>query len=155
MAEMKYYELIKNPGMVALTDIPILDYHDFREQTIAIMKKESCHCVNYFIRQNTDHVDFYIIIANDSSHKVFVYSHRQKAEIKSLESITQECFQLHIFEREIYESIGLKAAGSPDMRRLKLHDEVWPEGNYPLRKDFDQGKLKDGLKTDYVFKKIV
>ena len=63
MAEMKYYELIKNPGMVALTDIPILDYHDFREQTIAIMKKESCHCVNYFTQQVDANLNFYIIIS--------------------------------------------------------------------------------------------
>jgi Ni,Fe-hydrogenase III large subunit/NADH:ubiquinone oxidoreductase subunit C len=136
MAEMKYYELIKNPGMVALTDIPILDYHDFREQTIAIMKKESCHCVNYFIRQNTDHVDFYIIIANDSSHKVFVYSHRQKAEIKSLESITQECFQLHVFEREIYENTGIVFENHPWLKPVRYpfdrYDKAFKLSDYPF-----------------------
>lgn len=119
MAEMKYHELIKNPGIVALTDIPVLDYHDFREQTIVIMKKESCHCVNYFTQRNDGYINFFIIIANDSSHKLYVYSHRQKAEIKSLESITKDCFQLHVFEREIYENTGIVFEGHPWLKPIR------------------------------------
>jgi Ni,Fe-hydrogenase III large subunit len=41
-----------------------------------------------------------------------------------------------LFEREIKEMFGLEPKGNPDVRRLKLHDEVWPDGYYPLRKDF-------------------
>jgi Ni,Fe-hydrogenase III large subunit/Ni,Fe-hydrogenase III component G len=38
-------------------------------------------------------------------------------------------------EREFQDMIGVKADGHPDPRRLVLADD-WPEGVYPLRKDF-------------------
>lgn len=39
------------------------------------------------------------------------------------------------YEREIYDLFGLRPMGHPDLRPLVLH-ENWPEGVYPLRKDF-------------------
>ncbi len=38
-------------------------------------------------------------------------------------------------EREVYDMIGVEAAGHPDPRRLVLPDD-WPNNVYPLRKDF-------------------
>ncbi len=40
-------------------------------------------------------------------------------------------------EREINELLGIKFKGHPDMRRLLLAKE-WPEGVYPLRKDYEE-----------------
>jgi len=40
-----------------------------------------------------------------------------------------------LYEREVKDMFGLVAVGSPDLRPLTLH-EHWPEGAYPLRKDF-------------------
>jgi len=68
------------------------------------------------------------------------------------DSLSSEIYSASLFEREIYEMFGIKAKGSPDLRRLKLHDEVWPEGNYPLRKDFV--KVSGGTKNDYIFRKV-
>lgn len=39
------------------------------------------------------------------------------------------------YEREIHDLFGLTPLGHPDLRRLVLH-ENWPEGLYPLRRDF-------------------
>lgn len=39
------------------------------------------------------------------------------------------------YEREIYDLFGLRPQGHPDLRPLVLH-ENWPQGQYPLRKDF-------------------
>jgi Ni,Fe-hydrogenase III large subunit/NADH:ubiquinone oxidoreductase subunit C len=139
MAEMRYYELLENPGIVALSDIPVLDYPDFRELTLAIMKKGSCHCVNYFTQKKADHYNFYILIANDVLHKIYVYSHQQKAEIKSLKSITSDCFQLHVFEREIHEITGIIFEGHPWLK--------------PIRYPFDRYE-KDSKLSDYPFYRI-
>jgi len=38
-------------------------------------------------------------------------------------------------ERELYDMLGVKAVGHPDPRRLLLSDD-WPEGKFPLRRDF-------------------
>jgi Ni,Fe-hydrogenase III large subunit/Ni,Fe-hydrogenase III component G len=39
------------------------------------------------------------------------------------------------YEREINDLFGIKPVGHPDLRPLVLH-ENWPEGVFPLRKDF-------------------
>ncbi len=67
-------------------------------------------------------------------------------------SLSKDIHSASLFEREIYEMFGVKPEGNPDLRRLKLHDEVWPEGNYPLRKDFKEPKKSD--LTDYKFNRV-
>lgn len=37
-------------------------------------------------------------------------------------------------EREIWELLGIRFKGHPDLRHLLLADD-WPEGNYPMRRD--------------------
>lgn len=44
------------------------------------------------------------------------------------------------YEREIHDLFGILPSGHPDLRPLVLH-ENWPQGYYPLRKDFDIGAL--------------
>jgi Ni,Fe-hydrogenase III large subunit/Ni,Fe-hydrogenase III component G len=41
-----------------------------------------------------------------------------------------------LYEREMQTMFGLTAEGHPDPRSLILHEENWPKGLYPLRKDF-------------------
>ncbi len=57
-------------------------------------------------------------------------------EAPCFESLAKSVHSASLFEREIWEMFGIEPKGSPDLRRLNLHDEVWPEGAYPLRKDF-------------------
>ena len=40
-----------------------------------------------------------------------------------------------LYERELQEMFGLTVEGIPDPRRLNLPDD-WPEGQFPLRKDW-------------------
>ncbi|KYZ75351.1 NADH dehydrogenase [Anaerosporomusa subterranea] len=44
------------------------------------------------------------------------------------------------YEREIHDLFGLTPLEHPDLRRLVLH-ENWPEGLYPLRRDFNQSHI--------------
>lgn len=70
----------------------------------------------------------------------------------SFDSLAKSMHSASLFEREIYEMFGIKPIGNPDMRRLNLHDEVWPQGVYPLRKDF---KTVSGKAAgDYQFARV-
>jgi len=40
-------------------------------------------------------------------------------------------------EREIHELLGVNFKGHPDLRRLLL-PEQWPQGVYPLRRDYEE-----------------
>ena len=45
------------------------------------------------------------------------------------------------FERELSEMLGITVAGTPNTDHLFLPDN-WPEGVYPLRKDFQPGTIQ-------------
>ena len=68
------------------------------------------------------------------------------------DSLAKNMYSASFFEREIQEMFGIQPQGNPDLRRLNLHDEVWPQGNYPLRKDFQ--KIQVGNLVDYKFGKV-
>ena len=54
-----------------------------------------------------------------------------------VESIANVVPAANWIEREMHDLLGANFRNHPDMRRLIL-DDSWPEGVYPLRKDFDQ-----------------
>ncbi len=68
------------------------------------------------------------------------------------DSLAKSMHSGSLFEREIWEMFGIEPKGHPDLRRLRLHDEVWPKGNYPLRKDFQ--KIEPGALSDYKFSRV-
>jgi Ni,Fe-hydrogenase III component G len=45
-----------------------------------------------------------------------------------------------IYERELVDILGIRVNGLPEGQRYPLPDS-WPEGQYPLRKDFDPSVL--------------
>jgi len=57
---------------------------------------------------------------------------KDNPELDSLSDI----FPASIFyEREVHDLLGVKFKGNPNLKRLLLPDD-WPEGVYPLRKEF-------------------
>ncbi|MDZ4243247.1 MAG: NADH-quinone oxidoreductase subunit C [Candidatus Omnitrophota bacterium] len=66
-------------------------------------------------------------------------------------SVAKDMFSAHLFERSLHEMFGIVPEGNPDLRRLNLHDEVWPEGSCPLRKDFVPPAAFDGTGKKYPF----
>jgi Ni,Fe-hydrogenase III component G len=53
----------------------------------------------------------------------------------TIESVAQDLPAALWIEREIHDLLGVAFDGHPDPRRLILPDN-WPEGTYPLRRDF-------------------
>lgn len=57
---------------------------------------------------------------------------RDQPEIASISNI---CPAATWIEREMWELLGISFTGHPDLRHLVLQDD-WPEGKYPLRRDY-------------------
>lgn len=68
------------------------------------------------------------------------------------DSLANSIHSAALFEREIWEMFGIEPKGNPDLRRLNLHDEVWPRGNFPLRKDFRE--MTTGDLSEYKFNRV-
>ncbi|MDD5423210.1 MAG: NADH-quinone oxidoreductase subunit C, partial [Candidatus Omnitrophica bacterium] len=69
-------------------------------------------------------------------------------------SLAKDIYSASLFEREVKEMFGIEPSGNPDARRLKLHNEVWPGGYYPLRKDFIPPRDDIGGESLYQFKRV-
>jgi Ni,Fe-hydrogenase III component G len=59
-------------------------------------------------------------------------------EQPEVDSIATLCPAAEWIEREMWELLGIQFRGHPDLRHLLLDDD-WPEGNYPLRRDYQGG----------------
>jgi Ni,Fe-hydrogenase III component G len=59
---------------------------------------------------------------------------KSKMEVDSLAPVFEGA---NWVEREIHELLGINFKGHPDLRRLLL-PEAWPEGVYPLRRDYEE-----------------
>ena len=68
------------------------------------------------------------------------------------DTLAKSMYSAANFEREIWEMFGIEPKENPDLRRLRLHDEVWPKGDYPLRKDFKITQA--GNLSDYKFNRV-
>jgi Ni,Fe-hydrogenase III large subunit/Ni,Fe-hydrogenase III component G len=68
-------------------------------------------------------------------------------------SITIPIHAARLYEREISDLFGLIPDGHPDPRDLFFHGN-WPQGLYPLRKDFDVTSQPIHTKTNDDFQKV-
>lgn len=60
---------------------------------------------------------------------------RLDRDAPEIESIATLCPAAEWIEREMWELLGIQFRNHPDLRHLLLSDD-WPEGQYPLRRDY-------------------
>jgi len=68
-------------------------------------------------------------------------------------SLTPRVHAANWYEREVQDMFGLVPVGHPDPRPLVLWDD-WPEGAYPLRKDFDPAAPVPRVPRPYPFRRV-
>jgi ech hydrogenase subunit E len=73
---------------------------------------------------------------------------RTPRESASVPSVCDIIPSASFFERELREMLGVEVVGTPHPRKLFLPDD-WPEGVYPLRKDFSLDQItRQGTSSD-------
>lgn len=73
--------------------------------------------------------------AFDSNYFVVTVKTKLNRENPEVESVAWICPATEWIEREMWELLGVNFKHHPDLRHLLLLDN-WPEGQYPLRRDF-------------------
>jgi ech hydrogenase subunit E len=75
---------------------------------------------------------------------------RTPRESASVPSVCDIIPSASFFERELREMLGVEVVGTPHPRKLFLPDD-WPEGVYPLRKDFSLDQItRQGTSSDRI-----
>lgn len=88
----------------------------------------------------------YCIFAGKDGYKgIKALIRREPYEFPSLVKLTPAAAW---YEREIHDLFGVTPLGHPDLRPLVLH-ENWPQGLYPLRKDFTADFSEEAAKLEY------
>jgi Ni,Fe-hydrogenase III large subunit/NADH:ubiquinone oxidoreductase subunit C len=125
MEQRAYIELRNNDRSVGLGDIPVVAYPQFYEQVLAMLKDEAQHCVAYYAMEQGAVLRFFICIADDAKHSISIFSHEMKADVRSLPSLTAKCPQMHIYERELHEKLGVHFEGHPWLKPVRFpHDRA-------------------------------
>ncbi len=134
-----------------------VDPKEFKPACLAFHKALKSPVAAFFALDNR-HRDraFHIFCVFESArHKKWIFvTMKMPSESPRFESIAREIYSANLFEREIKEMFGMEPEGNPDIRSLRLHDEVWPEGLYPLRKDFKKGMTGGKPRPDYRFARV-
>lgn len=134
---MNYVE-IKNNQTIAVSSIPELQYLQFMETNVTLIKEEHNHCVNYFGMPHHGRVKLFCCIANDKDHTICVSSTVTYTNV-TLESFTAHHFAFEKFEREISENFDIHYSDHPWLK--------------PVRYAFDRGNRTSNIAT-YPFFKI-
>lgn len=92
-------------------------------------------------------------VFEDSADAFIILETDVDAEKAEFSSITGRIPAASWYEREIQDMFGLAAKGHPDPRRL-ISFEDWPEGAYPLRKDFDIRTKPSRVSGEYVYRRV-
>ncbi len=125
-----------NIGLVALKDIPVLEYQDFFEQTISLLEDKGNHILSYFAYECSENdIHAFILVGADSSSEVYIYSY-QSPKNKALDSLTNIYSGAQAFEREIIENFDICFMRHPYAKPLRYaHNRAqkWHNiNNYPF-----------------------
>lgn len=115
MQDVKMLEL-KNTQAVPLTKIPVLPIAEFRK-VILHHTQAGYRVVALFGVPQGEQARLYGIISDDHRGLLFALA---SDVAKEFESLTPECPQVHLFEREIWEQTGIEPYGHPWQKPVRF-----------------------------------
>jgi Ni,Fe-hydrogenase III large subunit len=112
--------VIMNNQRIPFAEIPLLRYDLFAEEIMNhLMGSEDAHCINYFGIPSGHSVRLICCIARDADHSICILSSDVPPD-GELPSITAQWPSFQGFEREIYETFGIRYADHPWLKPLRF-----------------------------------
>lgn len=102
-------------------------------------KQLACPLVSLFAndeRSLSGSFALYYVFAERTEGVLLIIKTLIDSEQSSFLSITEQVPAAALYEREINDLFGIFPLGHPEPKRLVFHSN-WPDGEFPLRKDFD------------------
>jgi len=130
-----YFTILSNQTIPFQT-IPVLNYDEFLELNVKLLKKKELHCVNYYGFLLGSKIKLICCIANDKEQNIYVSSAEIETNLRSVPSFTARHLSFHIFERELHENFDIDYRDHPWLKpvryafnRMKQQDKI---ENYPF-----------------------
>lgn len=127
---------------------------DFASLCLLLHKRLNSPVMMFFAEDQRAKFVLYCVFLDEQERAWIVVSQDVPSTHPAFVSLAKDIYSASLFEREIKEMFGIEPRGNPDLRRLRLHDEVWPEGFYPLRKDFVPPPQDTIGQGQYSFKRV-
>ena len=119
--------VFRNGEAVPLRSIPALDISTFRNELISATARNGQRIAALFgQRLSPERARLYALLADDNKHLLRPLLSEVEATYHAL---TPDCTQAHLFEREIFEQVGVHPEGHPWLKPLRLGHT--PEGGRP------------------------
>ena len=107
----------RNAEPAPLGDVPLVPVAAFRT-TILDAVRDECRIASYFARPVAEGIELVAVVADDATSELgFV---RARVTGDRFESLTPECPQVHLFEREIAEQYGVEPLGHPWLKPVRF-----------------------------------
>ena len=115
----------RNAEPAPLADVPLVPIAAFRTAVLDAVRDE-CRVASYFARQVVDGIELVAVLADDTTSELgFV---RTRLTEDRFESLTPECPQVQLFEREIAEQYGVEPVGHPWLKPVRFQ-QSWRPGH--------------------------
>jgi Ni,Fe-hydrogenase III large subunit len=107
----------RNAEPAPLADVPLVPVTAFRT-TILDAVQDGCRVASYFARPVAEGFELVAVVADDATSELgFV---RARLTDDRFESLTPECPQVHLFEREIAEQYVIEPVGHPWLKPVRF-----------------------------------
>ncbi|MFA7383486.1 MAG: NADH-quinone oxidoreductase subunit C [Desulfurivibrionaceae bacterium] len=129
-------QLLKNGEAVGLESVAILDFAEFSDGLLAEVRKQGrvAACFGVPVAEGRGELELFALVARDRNATVAVYRTRVSERFPSL---TPNCPQMHLFEREIAEQYGVVPQDHPWLKPLRFH-RGWRTGHDVWNRPTDQ-----------------
>ncbi|MCX7615314.1 MAG: NADH-quinone oxidoreductase subunit C, partial [Clostridiales bacterium] len=78
----------------------------------------------------------YYVFADRQNGQLLIVKIKVAPDKMEINSISENVYAAAMYEREIKDLFGIVPIGHPNAKRLVFHGN-WPDGEYPLRKEFN------------------
>jgi Ni,Fe-hydrogenase III large subunit len=130
MTNVDKFVSLNNGSSVSYDEIKSLGIDDFRQSMVQGVSL-GWRAASFFAAapEKGGGVDLVAVLADDLNNRLLVFKTNLKEEVFS--SLTPDCPQLHLFEREIAEQFGLKPEGHPWLKPVRFTGTILKTKNPP------------------------
>ncbi|MBI2212247.1 MAG: NADH-quinone oxidoreductase subunit C [Acidobacteria bacterium] len=109
----------RNAQPARLADVPLLQESAFRAAVLDAVQTDGCHIASLFGRETDGAIELIAVVASDEASELGLIRTRLTGD--SFASLTADCPQAQLFEREIAEQFGVTPEGHPWLKPVRFH----------------------------------